>query len=165
MNKRPLTHPWVFLVLFMMLASCQQNYPGKIFEDHLAAYPDINKKYIYKSVLRLANIKDDPDYNKLIKDVNKITIYSPPSSDSTYQLKELRGAIRNGGYEELMDVRTANKERINLWVNETLPKPHYVGLFESSGDEYIFEIDGQINLEYVSALDVIDQNSLRDLLK
>src|SRR5687768_8553282 len=153
MNKRPLTHPWVFLAVAAMLIACGRDPSGKIFEDHLTKYPEIGKKYIYKSVLRLANIKDDPDYNKLIKDVRKIIIYSPPSNDSTYHLKDLRGAIRSGGYEELMDVRTANRERINLWVNESLPKPHYIGLLEASGDEYIFEIDGQINLEYVNALE------------
>lgn len=164
MNKRPLTHFWVLLVMAALVLACGRDQSGKIFEDHLTKYPEIGRKYIYKSVLRLANVKDDPDYNKLIKDVRKIIIYSPPSNDSTYQLKELRSAIRSGGYEELMDVRTANKDRINLWVNESLPKPHYIGLLESSNDEYIFEIDGQINLEYVNALDVIDQESLRALL-
>ena len=164
MNKRPLTPPWVFLALVVMLAACERDQSGKVFEEHLAKYPEIGKKYIYKSILRLANINDDPDYNKLIKDVRKITIYTPPSNDSTYQLKDLRGVIRNEGYEELMDVRTANRERINLWVNESLPKPHYIGLLETSSDEYIFEIDGQINLEYVSALDMIDQKALRNLL-
>ncbi|HUR30888.1 MAG TPA: DUF4252 domain-containing protein, partial [Saprospiraceae bacterium] len=137
---------------------------GKIFEDHLKKYPEVGRKYIYKSVLRLANVKDDPDYNKLIKDIRKIIIYSPPSNDTTHQVKDLRGAIRSGGYEELMDVRTANRDRINLFVNESLPKPHYIGLLETSSEEYILEIDGQINLEYVSALDMIDQKSLLDLL-
>ena len=165
MDKRPRLILWVFMLLVLMITACEHDQSAKIFEKHLAEYPGIGKKYIYQSVLRLANMNNDPDYDKLIRDITKITIYAPPSNDSTYQIKGVRDAIRNGGYEELMDVRTANRDRINLFVNESLPEPHYIGLFDTESGDYIFEIDGNINLEYLSALDMVDQNSLRELLK
>jgi len=155
---------WVYFVCALLLVSCSREQSPVIIEKHLANYPDTRKSYIYQSVLRLANVKHDPDFNKLIEDVRKITIYLPPRRDSTYQIKEIRTNLRSEGYEELMDVRTADKERISLWLNESLPSPHFVGLLDTSGDDYIFEVDGQLNLEYISSVNMIDQSTLRDLL-
>ena len=134
-----------------------------MFEQHLKDYPDVRKNYLYQSVLRLANIKHDPDFDKLIRDVEKIIIYSPPS-DTTYQIKALRSTIRASEYEELLDIRTAAKDRISLWVNESFRQPHYIGLFDTGAGDYIFEIDGSINLEYASSLNLADQDMLRELL-
>lgn len=164
MDKRPNPFPWLYFVYALLLVSCSREQTPVIFEKHLADYPEIRKSYIYQSVLRLANIKHDPEFNKLIRDVNKITIYRPPVGDSTYQIKEIRTKMRSEGYEELMDVRTADKDRVSLWLNESLASPHFVGLLDTSGDDYIFEIDGELDLEYISSVNVIDQKTLRDLL-
>ena len=163
MNKRPAPFLWVFFSLIFLL-SCSGEQTDAIFEKHLEKYPDVSKKYLYQSVLRLANVKHDPNFDKFIKYVTKVTIYFPPAGDSTYQIKDLRTEIRSSGYEELFDVRTADKERINLWVNESFKKPHYVGLLDTSEEDYVFEIDGQVDLEYVSAFNIADQKSLREFL-
>ncbi len=132
---------------------------------HENKYPEIRKKYVYQSLIRLANVKQDPDFEKLIKDVKKIILYMPPSADSTYQITELRTSMRGGGYEELVDVRTADAQRISLWVKEDGGKAHYLALLDSSEEDMILEIDGQINLEYLSALQIADQKSLMNLLE
>src|SRR5689334_1958816 len=75
-------------------------------------YPELRKKYVYQSLIRLANIKQDPDFEKLIKDVHKVILYLPPREDSTYQITSMRSGIRSDGYEELIDVRTNNAQRI-----------------------------------------------------
>ena len=165
MDKRPAPLNWVYLAFIILLVACSREQTPKVFEKHLADNPDIRKIYIYQSVLRLANVKHDPDFNKLIEDVQKITIYQPPREDSTYHIKEVRSNMRSAGYEELIDVRTADKDRISLWLNDSIPKPHYVGLFDTSEGDYIFEIDGQINLDYIGSINMADQKSLLDLLK
>ena len=95
MDKRPAALHWVYFLFAVILFACSGNQEPEILEQHLKDYPDINKKYIYQSVLRLANTKQDPDFDKLIRDVRKITIYLPPSDDSTYQLKTLRTSMRS----------------------------------------------------------------------
>lgn len=156
---------WISMFfLVVCLLGCNREQESKVFAKHLSDHPDIRKKYIYQSVLRLANIKQDPNFDKLIKDVSKITVYLPPKEDSIYQIKELKTGMRTDGYEELIDVRTASSERISLWVNESLSKPHYVGLLDTANDDYIFEIDGQLNFEYLSSLSMADQSQLRELL-
>jgi hypothetical protein len=165
MNKRPALVIQALLAISLLLFSCQVEKTTPVIEKHLSKYPDVRKSYIYQSVLRLANIKKDPDFNKLIEDVRKITIYLPPREDSTYQVKELRSSLSPAGYEELIDMRTANAERISLWVNESGSRPHYVGMLDAAAEDYIFEIEGEINLEYLSSLSSADEGSLRDLLK
>ena len=164
MDKRPVSLMWACLACFFLVMACKKDASTKVLEKHLAQYPSIEKKYIYQSVLRLANIKHDPDFDKLIRDVDKIILYFPPNDDTTYQVKSLRTTIREEGYEELIDIRTAQKDRVSLWVNESLPQPHYMGVLDTSDGDYIFEIDGQLNMDYLSSINMVDQNSLRDLL-
>ncbi len=154
----------MYYLMIMMIAGCTGEKSPSVITRHEAQYPDIRKKYLYQSVIRLANTSGDPAFNMLIKDVRKIIIYLPPREDTTYQIQELRSGIKADGYEELVDVRTSDAYRISLWVNESKSLPHYMGLLDTSEDDYIFEIDGQLNLEYLSALKFADQGSLMDLL-
>ena len=164
MKQRPALLVFILFLFLSGLWACRQETDPVVLQKHLEAYPDINKKYLYQSVIRLANVKNDPDFDKLIRDVRKITIYMPPSGDTTYQIKEVKTHIRTGGYEELMSVRTANGDQVSLWVNEILSKPHYLALLDTPADDYILEIDGQIDLEYISAINVADENALKGLL-
>ena len=164
MDIRPRPIVWIGFLFLLILFACQQDANSKVVEKHLAEYPDVRKKYIYQSLIRLANINNDPDFDKLIRDVDKIIIYFPPREDTTYQIKALRSNISETGYELLFDVRTASKERINLWVDESGKEPHYIGLFDTTADDYIFEIDGQLDLDYISSINMIDQETLRKFL-
>jgi len=154
----------MYSLMFMLMSGCTGEKSPSVITRHEAQYPDIRKKYLYQSVIRLANTSSDPAFNMLIKDVRKIIIYLPPHEDTTYQIKDLRSGMRAVGFEELMDVRTADADRISLWVNESKYLPHYMGLLDTKDADIIFEIDGQLKLEYLSALKFADQGSLMDLL-
>ena len=155
----------IFLMpLLLMLCACNKDEVSPTLARHEKKYPDIRKKYAYQSIIRLANVKRDPDFEKLIKDVRKVVLYLPPQGDSTYQIKELSSGMRTDGYEELVNVRTADAQRISLWVKDVDAKAHYIALVDAQED-VILEIDGHINLEYLTALNVADKQSLMDLLQ
>jgi hypothetical protein len=155
-----------FVLIFSLLAftACQKSQTSPTLENHEKKYPDLKKKYVYQSLIRLANIKKDPDFEKLIKDVDKIILYFPPAGDSTYQIKDVKQGLSTDGYETLVDVRTAEKQRMSLWVKESGKHAHYIALMDAEED-LILEIDGQLNLEYLSALKMADQESLLNLIK
>ncbi|MEO6132831.1 MAG: DUF4252 domain-containing protein [Saprospiraceae bacterium] len=159
----------VFILLFPLLSflalSCQNEHIPAAIIGHEAKYPDVQKKYLYQSIIRLANINGDPDFNKLIRDVRKITIYLPPKEDSTYQIKDLSTGIMADGFEQLMEVRTADAARISLWVKESNAQSQYIGFLDTKTEDIFFDIDGPLNLKYLSSLKVADQSSLMDLLK
>ena len=156
------------LLLFpflLLIPGCQKENVTPVLAKHEKQYPEIRKKYVYQSLIRLANIKKDPDFEKLIKDVNKVILYLPPSGDSTYQIKDVRNGLPADGYETLVDVRTADVQRISLWVKEANSKSHYIALMDAADQDVILEIDGQINIEYLSAINVADEGSLLKLLE
>ncbi len=73
--------------------------------------------------------------------------------------------MRSDGYEQLIDVRTAEAQRISLWVKESGARSHYLALVDSEEEDIILEIDGQINLEYLTSISGADQESLGEFLK
>ena len=154
----------LLLPFLILLTGCQKVNIVPVLERHEKQYPKINKKYVYQSLIRLANTKRDPDFEKLIKDVDKVILYLPPDGDSTYQIKDLRNGLPADGYETLVDVRTADAQRISLWVKEANAKSHYIALMDAADQDVILEIDGQINIEYLSAINVADEGSLLKLL-
>jgi hypothetical protein len=163
MKEKPIVILIIFLVL-MIGSGCDRDQTPPVISRHEAKYPDISKKYLYQSVIRLANISGDESFNKLIKDVRKIVIYLPPKEDSTYQINDVRKGMEVDGFEQLLEVRTADAGRVSLWVNETKEKPHYMGLLDATDQDIIFEIDGQLDLKYISALKMADQGSLMNLI-
>lgn len=156
---------WLALWLLPVCIACQKQPAREVLVEHEKQYPDLRKKYIYQSVIRIANVKKDPDFEKLIKDLNKIIVYLPPDGDSTYQVTPLRSAFRSAGYEELVDVRTKDAQRISLWLSEKGDAPHYVALLDSEDTDLILEMDGEIHPEYLSAITSADESQLMDLLK
>jgi hypothetical protein len=155
----------LFMCSLFLLSGCEQPQVSPTLEKHEKRYPDLDKKYIYQSVIRLANIKRDPDFEKLIQDVDKIILYFPPDGDTTYQIKDLKQGMRADGYETLVDVRTADNQRVSLWVKESGKRSHFIALMDGSAEDLILEIDGQLNLEYLSAISVANQKSLMDLIQ
>jgi hypothetical protein len=151
--------------IFIVQAACRKDETSDVLAKHEKAYPEIRKKYVYQSLVRLANTKRDPKFEKLIKDVRKIILYMPPSEDSTYQINDVRSGMREGGYEELVDVRTGEAQRISLWVKDSESRPHYLALLDSDKEDLILEIDGQLDLQYLSAINIADKGSLMDLLQ
>jgi hypothetical protein len=161
------TNGWMLLVLgsMFLFTACRDEEKVDAIVKHELQYPHIKKKYVYQSLIRLANVKQDEDFEKLIKDVRKVILYMPPSGDSTYTITAIRPAIRSEGFEELIDVRTADAQRISLWVKESTHRDKYIALVDSDSDDIILEIDGTIHPEYLASIASADEGSLTDLLK
>ncbi|MDZ4749198.1 MAG: hypothetical protein SH808_11980 [Saprospiraceae bacterium] len=155
----------LLLPFLLLLTGCQKHNISPVLARHEKQYPEIKKKYVYQSLIRLANTKRDPDFEKLIKNVNKVILYLPPNGDTTYQIMDVRKGLPEDGYETLVDVRTADAQRISLWVKEVDARSHYIALMDAVDQDVIVEIDGQINIEYLSAINVADEGSLLKLLE
>ena len=163
-NTNRLVVAFGFLLFTIFSSGCKSEHETPVLVAHEKKYPEIQKKYVYQSLIRLANVKKDPDFENLIRDIDKIVLYLPPEGDSTYQIKDVRSGLSEEGFETLVDVRTADKQRMSLWVKESGKEAHYIALADGEQD-IILEIDGQVNIEYLSALTRADEGSLLNLLK
>jgi hypothetical protein len=155
----------IFLASLMLFPGCKPSRESPTLTRHEQKYPELRKKYVYQSIIRLANIKQDPDFEKLIKDVNKVTLYLAPDGDSTYQISDIRSGLMTEGYEALVDMRTADAQRISLWALEAGADTHYIALIDGADEDVILEVDGLIHVEYLTSLNVADQSSLKNLLQ
>lgn len=149
----------------LLLVSCERKQEVPALSRLETRYPDIQKKYVYQSLIRLANVDKDPDFEKLIKDLRKVILYLPPKEDSTYQITSVRNEIREDGFEELVDIRTDDAQRISLFVKEYPTTSHYLAFVDSEEEDIILEVDGEIHAEYLGSLAKANQSSLMDLLK
>jgi hypothetical protein len=161
------TRRLVFPLLLVLLAvtACSKRAEIPTIAAHEKQYPDIRKKYVYQSIIRIANIDKDPNFEKLIQDLRKVILYLPPSGDSTYQITALRSGIRADGFEELLDIRTGDAQRISLWVKDSGAEARYVAFVDSEESDIILEVDGEIHPEYLSALTMADESQLMNMLK
>lgn len=159
-----------YLVIFtigmsFLLVSCERKQEVPALVRLEKRYPEIQKKYVYQSLIRLANVDKDQDFEKLIKDLRKVILYLPPKEDSTYQVTAVRNEIREDGFEELVDIRTEDAQRISLFVKEYPGTSHYLAFVDSETDDIILEVDGEIHAEYLASLAKANQSSLMELLK
>ncbi len=154
---------WVLLGL--AASGCQKPVTSATLAAQEKKYPELRKNYVYQSLIRLANVKHDPNFEKLIRDVNKIILYLPPDGDSTYQISGLQQGLQKEGYETLIEVRTAEAQRISLWSKESGKQTHYIALIDAPKEDIILEVDGQINIQYLTSIQLADQSSLKNLLE
>ena len=162
-NATPLAFGLI-LVLLVSLCGCQKTVTSNVLEQHEAMYPDLKKKYVYQSLIRLANVNRDPNFEKLIKDIRKIVLYLPPRNDSTYQIQTVKSGMHDDGYELLVEGRTSDQTRMSLWVKEDNASAHYVALVDAEEEDVILEVDGQINIEYLMAIEMADSEMLQGLI-
>ena len=154
----------LFIALLTLSAGCRKEVSSTVLEQHETRYPDLRKKYVYQSLIRLANVNKDPNFEKLIQDVEKIVLYLPPREDSTYQVRSVKSGLLDDGYELLIEGRSSDNMQMSLWVKEAAPRPHYVALIDAEDNDIILEVDGQINIEYLMAIQMADQELLQGLL-
>lgn len=155
----------ILLIVLMLAPGCKPSRVSPTLTRHEQKYPELRKKYVYQSVIRLANVKKDPDFEKLIEDVDKVIVYLAPDGDSTYQIKDIRSGLMDEGYEALVDMRTADAQRISLWALEDKADTHYIALIDGTDQDVILEVDGLIHVEYLAALSMADQGSLKNILQ
>lgn len=147
-----------------LLPGCTEEPASGALQEHLEKHPSVRKKYFYQSVIRVANINHDANFEGLIRDLRKVTAYLPPREDSTYTIAPLRPRLREDGFETLIEARSADAQRLSLWVKEWHGTDRYLALIEGEQGDIILEVDGQIGVEYIASLAGTDQEAIRKLV-
>lgn len=133
-------------------------------ETFLVENDNLHKFFIYQSTLRMLNDGQNPDFNKLIKGIRKINLYvaeeSAQVSASSYQ-----HMIRDLSAEQFETLVSAKKDQmlINLMSKETGNSAYYV-LAVTEGDDFaLLEMDGELDLRYLKALENLNFTELRKI--
>jgi hypothetical protein len=130
---------------------------------------DLDKKYeglslyFYKNTLRMLNQKDNPEFDELIKDVEKmkfLIIDRTKSALNAVEYKKLLKGYQSESYEEMMTSRFKGRN-FDVYIKQTSGKVKgTVILASDSTNLYVLDIVGKVALDKATALfQAIDGNA------
>ena len=107
-----------FILLLIMPALVQAQ--SKVMRDLADDYPDAFVLMIYHSSLNMLNINDDPDFARMIHDIEKIKVLRVDKEEDDFTseaLSSLKGALNDRGFEELMIIKSKDYD-IGVYIHE-----------------------------------------------
>ncbi len=131
-----------FIILsLILLAGCSEKDRLKEFtEKH---HPE-QSFFFYPSTLRMVNLKNNQDFNDMIREMEKGKYFSYPIDDQiSSELKTLERELIENDYEEILEIK--NKEinaRVFLLEKKT---PVLIAFIRNSETISVLELEGMIN--------------------
>jgi hypothetical protein len=108
--------------------------------------------FFYQNTLRMLNQKADPEFDALIKDIEKMKFLMVDKKNATFDYKTLVKDYRSESFEEVMTSRHQGKS-FDIFVKENSGKTK--GMLVLVNDEttlYVLDIVGSIALNKVTQL-------------
>ena len=93
---------------------------SKVMRDLADDFPDAFVLMIYHSSLNMLNVDDDPDFARMIRDIEKIKVLRVDKEEdnfTTEALSELKETLDDRGFEKLMTVKSKDYD-IGVYINE-----------------------------------------------
>ena len=153
--KRAIISSLAFIICVGMLYS--QSKTVELFQSKSNGY-DL---YIYQSVIRMLNKDKNPDFNMMIRNLDHLKLVTTEDigAASMASFKKLDMDIRQEGYEEVMSFDSRESKCHLFEKGET-----WVATFHFSGYAGVFEMKGELDLNYVKSLNSLDIDRLKDML-
>lgn len=136
-----------------------------VVEDFVNEHPSLKDFYIYQSTLRMLNQDGDSDFNKLIRDIRKINVYISQEEEGvthdSYQ--RLVDRLKSDSFETLVQVKYENTF-IDFMTKDIGKRPYYVLALHDTDGFGLMEMDGFLDLQYLTAIENIDFSKLEELV-
>ena len=134
-------------------------------ENFLAENPKLDKYFVYQSTLRMLNSENDPAFNKLIKNLKKINAYVAPGSSevSTHSYQKMLTELQNDKFETLVSAKQQGV-KLNLLMRDKGNNSYYVLAAHDEDSFALLEMDGSLNLEYLSSIEGVNFTQLREIV-
>ena len=127
----------------------------KAQEDHFKEMLDTYKSRVfcfYPSTLRMINIGNAPEFDKLVNGIDKLLIYKTDSAftaDKVYL--ELHSDYKSKAYDEILFMEGGGNEASVLY-KEMGSNSEYVGYFKQEDMFYAFLLKGEIKWDEIPSL-------------
>lgn len=153
------------IVCFLALSTSMSQAQVQAVERFLEEQDHLSKYYIYQSTLRMLNEGGNPDFNKLIKGIRKINVYVAEEGEevagSSYQ--RLVRDLGSEKFETLVSAKNGNMH-LNLMSREAGNTSYYILAVKEDAEFALLEMDGQLDLRYLSVLEDVNFTKLRKLV-
>ena len=107
---------FILLLILPGLAQAQ----SKVMRDLADDFPDAFVLMFYHSSLNMLNMDDDPDFARMIRDIEKIKVLRIDKAEDDFTnsaLSSLMEALNDRGFEELMIIKSKDYD-IGVYINE-----------------------------------------------
>lgn len=132
----------IITLLALMGSSLFVNAQSKLMRELSDTYPEAFVLMFYHSSLNMLNIDDDPDFARMIHDIDKIKVLRINKKEENFtneSLVELKSTIIDKGYENLMVIKS---KEMNIGVFILEDDNEILGFFLlMDEDEYFWAID------------------------
>ena len=116
----------------------------KDFADSRRPTRWMNPICLYPSTLRMINIAQDPSFNEMVNDIEKVLVYTLDSATvSNKEYKDWLKKCEENGYEEYLHI--FGEQQIKLLGKEE----EYVGLMATKETAMVFYLRGEIPFEKI----------------
>lgn len=132
----------IITLLALMGSSLFINAQSKLMRELSDTYPEAFVLMFYHSSLNMLNIDDDPDFARMIHDIDKIKVLRINKKEENFtdeSLVKLKSTITDKGYENLMVIKS---KEMNIGVFILEDDNEILGFFLlMDEDEYFWAID------------------------
>ena len=161
MNKLLLLSLLTFVLATVSFAQSESKAVNKFLQDH----PDLKAYYIYQSTLRLANQSGDENFNRLIKDVDKIIVHMAEGTGevSRDSYNAMVRELYDEGFETLVNAKYEGA-LINFLSKEVKSKDYFVLAVTDDDNFGLMLMDGTLDLEYLMSVQNMDFSKLTEIV-
>jgi len=160
--KKTTTLLLAFLLLLASNTLSAQSKAISQFEEQVDGY----NLFLYQSLIRVLNQDKNEDFNMLIKDLDHLKFLMTDSigSESRTLYTELMTGLEEEGYEELMNFDNKDYKATVFSSDSGKSGSSWVVIFNMGEMSGLFEMMGEINMEYMHAMSSIDYNKLKEMM-
>lgn len=151
----------VALVCIVSLTFAQSTTVAQ-FEKDTKGY----KAFLYQSVIRVLNKDQNPDFNKLIKDLDHMRlVLSDTKGDEAMQtFKSVDAGIRSEGFELIMSFDNKDYKCNAYELASRNGKSTWVATFFTNDRAGVMEMKGMLDLKYIEALSSLNYEKLKQMI-
>lgn len=150
------------LLIFVSLSSQAQSNTIANFEKNSTGY----KVFLYQSVIRMLNPDQNPDFNKLIKDLDHLRLLSnePDGETGRTTFASLDQGIKGEGFEMIMSVDNKDKKFHVYELASNKGKTTWVVTFLMDERAGIMEMKGTLDFKYINSLKNLDYSKIEQVI-
>jgi hypothetical protein len=135
-----------FITLSFSLAA-----QSKVTED-LQKNSDSKAFFFYNNTLRMINQQEDPEFDALVKDIEKMKLLIVRKNSSSFNYSSLVNNYKKDAFEEAMSSRFEGKNFDVYFKTEGKKTKGMLVLVNDATDLYVLDIVGSIALNQISKL-------------
>lgn len=124
------------------------------------------KVFLYQSVIRMLNKDQNPEFNKLIKDLDHLRLLSNESDalESITTFTSLDNGIKSEGFDLIMSYDNKERKCHVYELESNKGKSTWVITFLVDSRAGLMEMKGTLDLKYLSAISHVNFDKLEELI-